>query len=54
MKPFAAVLLASALAAQERVIVTGTYQPVPLEETDRPVRSEPVRGDQVLLSNRAD
>ncbi len=47
------ILLAIPLLAQERVVVTGTYQPVPLEEADRAVRSEPVRGEQTLLSNSA-
>jgi iron complex outermembrane receptor protein len=46
-----ALLAASLATAQERVVVTGVYQPVPLEESDRPVRSEPVRGPQTLVAN---
>ncbi|MBM3737015.1 MAG: TonB-dependent receptor [Acidobacteria bacterium] len=47
------LLLAAPLAAQQKevIVVTGTYEPVPLEEADRPVRSEPVRGPQTLISN---
>ena len=33
------------------VVVTGTYEPVPLEEADRSVRVFDVTGDQGLLSN---
>jgi iron complex outermembrane receptor protein len=51
MRVVIAALPALLFAAQETVIVTGTYQPVPLEESDRPVRSETVRGEQLLLSN---
>lgn len=51
MRIAAAAVLACTLAAQEKVVVTGTFQPVPLEESERPVRSELVRGEQVLLSN---
>ena len=36
---------------KETVVVTGTYEPIDLEETDRPVRREPVRGDASILAN---
>lgn len=60
--PFLIVLLAAAVcAAQEppspppaRVIVTGTYEPVALEEADRPVAVLPVREQLLLLNTNVD
>lgn len=39
---------------RESVIVTGTYDPLPLEETDRPVRSIDVRALSLLSNTFAD
>src|SRR6185295_16125897 len=38
-------------AVQQSVVVTGVYEPVPLEEADRSVRSFPVNDEQRLLTN---
>ena len=53
------VLLAYSLWAQEPpkrdvVIVTGTYDPLPLEEADRPVRAIDVRKLSLLTNSFAD
>lgn len=39
---------------RETVIVTGTYDPVPLQEADRPVRSIDVRGISLVANTFAD
>lgn len=52
-------LLAATLFAQppqprkETVVVTGTFEPVPLDESDRSVHSRPVRGEDRILANTA-
>lgn len=51
MKTLVVCLAAASLcAAQDRIVVTGTYQPIPLEDADRPVTLLPVR-EQLLLVN---
>src|SRR5437763_10012291 len=39
---------------RESVIVTGTYEPVPLEEIDRSVSSFPVRAQALLFDSLID
>jgi len=47
-----ALFTASLLAQQkETIVVTGTYVPVPLEESDRSVRLFPTRGEPSLTAN---
>jgi iron complex outermembrane receptor protein len=46
----APTLLACLTAAAQQVVVTGQYEPVPLEESDRSVRSLPVAGQSLLFS----
>jgi iron complex outermembrane recepter protein len=59
MRTVILLFAALALAAQddppevhkEVIVVTGTYEPLPLEEADRTVTSRTVRGDNTLVSN---
>ncbi|MEP7366130.1 MAG: TonB-dependent receptor plug domain-containing protein, partial [Acidobacteriota bacterium] len=45
------VLFAEEPPRKETVVVTGTYQPVPLDDADRSVRAMDVRGEPSLVSN---
>jgi len=47
----AALACAQQPVKKETIVVTGTYEPVPLEEADRPVRSYSLQAEQPLLSN---
>lgn len=55
-----AVCLAARATAQEpeprreSIVVTGTYEPIPLEEADRSVSSLPIEGRETLLNTFAD
>jgi iron complex outermembrane receptor protein len=50
----ALILLACLAAAAQQVVVTGQYEPVPLEESDRSVRALPVAGQSLLFSTWLD
>lgn len=41
-------------AQQETIVVTGSYEPIPLEEADRAVSQTPVRGQTLLYQNVID
>ncbi len=47
-------IAASSLYAAEVVVVTGTYDPIPLEEADRPVRAIDVRNLSLVSNTFAD
>ena len=57
MRTSALLALAVSMAAaqepvkKEAVVVTGVYEPVAIEESDRAVYRQEVRGDQALVSN---
>ena len=52
MRTWLLLALAAPLAAQkESIIVTGVYEPVDIDESDRAVRRQEVRGEQTLVSN---
>jgi iron complex outermembrane receptor protein len=46
-----ALLTAQTPVRRDTLIVTGTYEPIATEESDRPVRPLPVRGGQTLLTS---
>jgi iron complex outermembrane receptor protein len=50
----ALLLLACFAAAAQQVVVTGQYEPVPLGESDRSIRSLPVAGGTLLASSWLD
>lgn len=60
LKPFGCffslvmLLPAQVPVLKQSVVVTGTYEPVPLEEADRAVRSLPVREQRLLLNTISD
>ena len=53
--PLVLLILAVSMAAQqpkkETVVVTGVYEPVAIEESDRAVTRQEIRGEQALVSN---
>jgi iron complex outermembrane receptor protein len=55
MRTVPVLLIALSLAAQEpkkeTVVVTGVYEPVAIEESDRAIHRQEIRGDQALVSN---
>ncbi|MFN7922347.1 MAG: TonB-dependent receptor [Bryobacteraceae bacterium] len=51
---FSVSLLAQPPERRDSVIVTGAYQPIATEESDRPVRSTPVRDDLPLAGSAVD
>lgn len=53
MIPLAALLLLAQVPEPQKqtVVVTGQYEALPLEESERPVKALPVRGQPALLAN---
>src|SRR5208283_759086 len=50
----AAPAAAAPSAQRETIVVTGSYEPIPLEEADRAVSQTPVRGQTLLYQNVID
>ena len=54
MRAFLLILLSALSVSAQKVVVTGSWEPIPLEEADRSVISLPVRGQYLLLNTFVD
>jgi len=54
MRAFLLALFTAFGASAQQVVVTGTWEPLPLEEADRSVSSLPVRSQSLVLNTFVD